>query len=91
MVGRFCRQIPFFGIAAEIRRGAAGEVWRLLGGVAAAVIGRVAACELLPEPEQSRHLGRSLGTASELGFGEAESRLKGGRGLVKGGGRGSSV
>jgi len=29
----FCRQIPFPGIAAEIRRGAAGEVWCLFGGV----------------------------------------------------------
>ena len=79
----FCRQIPFLGIAAEIRRGAAGEIWLLSGGVAAAVIGRVAACELLPEPEQSRHLGRSLGTASELDFGEAASRLKGGWGLSR--------
>jgi hypothetical protein len=37
----FCRQIPFFGIAAEIRRGVAGEVWYVFGGVLAAVMGRV--------------------------------------------------
>ena len=84
----FCRQIPLVRIAAEIRRGVAGEVWSVFGGVAAAVMGRVAASELLPDPERRRHLGRSSGTASELGFREAVSRLKGGRGLVKGGGRG---
>jgi len=37
----FCRQIPFVGIAAEIRRGVAGEVRCLFGGVLPAVMGRV--------------------------------------------------
>ena len=41
----------------------------------------------IPGPEQRRHLGRSSGTASELGSHKAASRLRGGRGLVKGGGR----
>ncbi len=40
---------PVAGIAAEIRRGAAGEVWCLVGGVAAAVTVRVAASGQLPE------------------------------------------
>ena len=37
----FCRQIPFDGIAAEIRRGVAGEVCGIPGGVLTAVMGRV--------------------------------------------------
>jgi len=79
----FCRQIPFVGIAAEIRRGVAGEVWCLFGGVVTAVMAWVS----------SGFPGRSRGGISADLRGPplnriSANRLKGGRGLGKGGGWG---